>query len=72
MDNVFLLTGIAFILIGFILIVVGSLTTGNAKVAVGGFIGPIPFGFGNDPGLLRIVIIISAVTMLIFVLALLR
>lgn len=48
--------GILFVFIGMILIIIGSLaqakTAGgkesDVKVAVGGFIGPIPFGFFSD------------------------
>ena len=40
----------------------------NTKVAVGGFIGPIPFGFGNDKNLVWFVAILSAVLFLIWLL----
>ncbi len=52
--------GLFFIFLGFLLVAVGSLfqdagktkaeTSGraNTKIAVGGFIGPIPFGWAND------------------------
>ena len=47
--------GIFFIFLGFILVAASSLFqqtgtsgTGNAKIAWGGFIGPIPFGWAND------------------------
>lgn len=33
----------------------------DAKVAVVGFIGPIPVGFGNDPRLLQIALIIGII-----------
>lgn len=65
--------GIAMILLGFFLVFVGSLTgKGDSKVAVGGIIGFIPFGFGNDPQLVKIAIIISAVLAIIFILAALK
>jgi len=38
----------------------------NAKIAVGGFIGPIPFGFGNDKNLVWFVTIISLVLFLLW------
>ncbi|HIJ98456.1 TPA: DUF131 domain-containing protein [archaeon] len=54
--------GFAVVLIGFILIIAGALLSGgakNTKVAVGGFIGPIPFGFANDPKMLKVIMIIT-------------
>lgn len=48
--------GIVFIFVGILLISVGTIfgsgTTSNTKVAFGGFIGPLPFGFANDKGVL--------------------
>ena len=47
--------GAVVILIGFALVVIGALSSASAKdtkVAVGGFIGFIPFGFSNDKKLL--------------------
>ena len=49
--------GILLIFVGFIIILFGSSkgakdTSPKTKVAVGGFIGPIPFGFGNDKNLI--------------------
>ena len=53
--------GMILIFIGFILVFIGALTAlpkGDTKVAVGGFIGPIPFGFGNDKNLVWFVTIL--------------
>ncbi|MBI2650289.1 DUF131 domain-containing protein [Candidatus Woesearchaeota archaeon] len=36
----------------------------GAKVAVGGFIGPIPFGFGNDKNMVWFVAMLSLVLFL--------
>lgn len=61
--------GILFIIIGFIIVFFGALSgskDSKAKVAVGGFIGPIPFGFGNDKQLVWIVTILSIAVFLIF------
>ncbi len=53
-------TGLFLIVLGFLLVIAGSLLqesrakqggTGKAtgpKIAVGGFIGPVPFGWAND------------------------
>ena len=56
--------GIIFILLGFILVFVGSLfgaKTGESKVAVVGLLGPIPFGFGNDKRLFVITLAIAVI-----------
>ncbi|MBI2578185.1 MAG: DUF131 domain-containing protein [Candidatus Aenigmarchaeota archaeon] len=65
--------GIAMILLGFLLVFVGTLTgKSDGKVAVGGVIGFIPFGFGNDPQLVKIAIVISAVLAILFIVMALR
>ena len=56
--------GILFIIIGFAILFFSQFmfskdTTSKTKVAIGGFIGPIPFGFGNDKNLLLLVILLS-------------
>jgi len=63
--------GILLIFIGFIIVFIGAFlsatkqtSTDKAKVAVGGFIGPIPFGFGNDKNLVWFVTILSLVLFL--------
>lgn len=64
--------GILLIFIGFIIVFVGTFlsatkqasTDSKTKVAVGGFIGPIPFGFGNDKNLVWFVTILSLVLFL--------
>jgi uncharacterized protein (TIGR00304 family) len=63
--------GISLIFIGIIIIIFGSIsqatkTDSKTKVAFGGFIGPIPFGFGNDKQLVYFVIILSAVIFILF------
>ena len=61
--------GIVIIFIGFIVVFFGILKgakTSSAKVAVGGFIGPIPFGFGNDKNLIWFVTILSVVLFLLW------
>ena len=64
--------GILLIIIGFTIVFFGFLkgakeTASNTKVAVGGFIGPIPFGFGNDRQLVWFVIILSLVLFLAWI-----
>lgn len=58
--------GMAVIFIGVIIVIIGSIINAQkgkteSKFAVGGFIGPIPFGFANDKGMLWFVIGISVV-----------
>ncbi|MEM7820850.1 MAG: DUF131 domain-containing protein [Candidatus Aenigmatarchaeota archaeon] len=72
MPNVLVLSGIVLLFIAIILIIFGTISRGEIKWAVGGFIGPIPFGFGNDPRLLWAVILISVMLLLIFILPLFK
>ena len=63
--------GILVILIGFALVFIGALTqasTGKSdtKVAVGGFIGFIPFGFANDKKMMWVLIALMAVVLVFF------
>lgn len=61
--------GILLILIGFILIILGSvLSAENIKVAAGGFIGPIPFGFFTDKKMFYILLAIFAFLVLFWIL----
>lgn len=65
------LIGIIVVFIGIFLIILGSLleaSEGKTKFAVGGFIGPIPFGFASEKGMLYLVIAISLVLFVLFVL----
>ena len=60
--------GFAVVFFGIVLIIIGSLLgagEGKTKIAVGGFIGPIPFGFANDRTLLYAVIAISMIVFII-------
>ena len=63
--------GVLVILIGFALVFIGALTqafTGKSdtKVAVGGFIGFIPFGFGNDKRLLWVLVAFMGLALAFF------
>jgi len=67
MESTILLLGIALILIGFFLVLLSallSLKAGKAEVAVGGFIGPIPFGFATSKNMLIAVMLLSLFTFL--------
>lgn len=60
--------GIALILVGFFVVIIGSLTGKDVKVGVGGFIGPFAFGWANDPQMLKWVMAITVIIALIFLL----
>ena len=67
--------GILIIFIGFIIVLIGALTAapkGETKVAVGGFVGFIPFGFANDRRLLWALIAIMGVMLLFWIVSQLR
>ena len=71
MNHQLLTLGILIILVGFAIVVIGSLTgtqKGDTKVAVGGFIGFIPFGFANDKRLLYVLVGIMAILIFFFLL----
>jgi len=72
MENLIII-GLILLFVGIILIIVGSISSAkNVKFGFGGFIGPIPFGFANDPRLLWIVIIVTIVLLIVFIFPLLR
>ena len=61
--------GIVIIFIGLIIVLIGALTSshkGETKVAVGGFVGFIPFGFANDKRMLYILLGFMGIALLIF------
>jgi len=70
--------GVVILILGFIIVFLGMMlqaqqlqnekhTKGsNVKVAVGGFFGPIPFGFGNDKTLMYVVMAVSVFFMLMW------
>ncbi len=65
--------GMIVIFIGMILIFIGALSSvkdgkTDAKVAVGGFIGFIPFGFGNDKKLMYFAMGLTAVMFFVWIL----
>lgn len=66
--------GTLFVFLGMILIIIGALTQAqtkdqksSAKVAVGGFIGFIPFGFANDKRMMYVVIGLMAVLVVFYI-----
>jgi len=73
-QNTMILIGIALIFIGFFIILLSSISGKESKswFGIGGFIGPVPFGFANDPKMLKIIIIVTAAFFIIFVLLLMK
>ena len=65
MSDQLIFFGIIFIFIGILLLMLGSLSGENGKVefGVGGFIGPVPFGWASSPRMLKWVMIISIAVM---------
>lgn len=76
----FISAGIVTVFLGFILIFIGLIVplaternlSGRTRVAVGGFIGPIPFGFANDTRLFLLVLLVSALIAAVWLLSFLR
>ncbi|MEM5812230.1 MAG: DUF131 domain-containing protein [Candidatus Aenigmatarchaeota archaeon] len=69
MENFFLFLGLAFVIIGILIIVAAALLgkgEGKAEVGIGGFIGPIPFGFATNKGMLYLVIALSIIILAVF------
>ena len=67
--------GILVILLGFAIVFIGSFLgtqKSETKVAVGGFVGFIPFGFANDRKLLWALIAIMGVMLLFWIVSQLR
>ena len=67
----FFALGVLLIIIGFLIVFFGMFFgakegASSTKVAIGGFIGPIPFGFGNDKNFVWFVTILSLVLFLLW------
>lgn len=63
-----MLLGFLLVFVGMAIIVVGGLIGegGEANVAVGGFIGPIPFGFANNSKMLKLLYVVLAAVFIFF------
>ncbi|MBU5678292.1 MAG: DUF131 domain-containing protein [Candidatus Nanoarchaeia archaeon] len=68
-SNSIMIAGVVLIFIGILLIlfslIIGE-TTGRTKFSIGGFIGPLVFGFGNDPKMVRFAVIVSLIMLALF------
>ena len=70
MNQNLLSLGILIIFIGFIIVFTGALSNakkGDAKFAVGGFVGFIPFGFANDKNMMWGLLVFMAVSLFLFI-----
>ena len=68
MSQQLILLGILIIFIGFIVVFIGALSQkAETKIAVGCFIGFIPFGFANDKRLLWILLAFMGIILFFFV-----
>ena len=64
--------GMVIIIVGVIFVIAGAIKASRSsetetKVAVGGFIGPIPFGFANDRAVLYILIGLMVFTLIVWI-----
>ena len=63
--------GIIFIIVGIAIILFSALKNNdnsNTKIAIGGFIGFIPFGFANDKNMMYVLLGIMILALLMFIL----
>ena len=73
MEETLIKFGIILIFVGFLMVFLGAILSAkseNVKFGFGGFIGPIPFGFANDPRMLVLIIAISLLILLLFIFSL--
>ena len=71
MNQNLLSLGILIIFIGFVIVFTGALSNvkkGDAKFAVGGFVGFIPLGFANDKMMLWVLMGVMGIALLFFLL----
>lgn len=66
--------GIIFLFLGTIFVIMGTFTQAkepgkesSVKVGVGGFIGPIPFGFANDKKVMYAVVSLMVVLIILYI-----
>jgi len=72
MEEQLVIIGFLVVFIGIIIIFIGSfLSASKSKESkfewgIGGFIGPIPFGFGNNPKMVYLIMIVSLILFILF------
>ncbi len=70
------MAGFVLLIVAVILIITGSLLgaekSGKVEWSVGGFIGPIPFGWASSPEMLKWTMLVSVLLVVFLALVLLR
>ncbi len=64
--------GIILVFLGIAVILMAALGSKDVKVGFGGFIGFLPFGWANEPAMLKWVIAITAVIAIVFIIFMLK
>lgn len=64
--------GIILVFLGIAIILIASSGSKDVKVGFGGFIGPFPFGWANDPAMLKWIMAITAVIAIVFIVFMLK
>ncbi|RLJ09584.1 MAG: TIGR00304 family protein [Candidatus Aenigmatarchaeota archaeon] len=70
MDERIIILGVLVIFIGMFLIIAGSLVgkQGRVEWGIGGFIGPIPFGFATNKNMLYGIVAVSLIMLAVYLL----
>lgn len=71
MEQNIILLGFVFIIIGIVLLIFGAIggnSSVKTKIAFGGFIGPIPFGFASEPRMFKFLLSFMIIVLALFVL----
>ncbi len=72
MEQNVIILGMALVLIGIFLLIIGSFvgTKGESKAewSIGGFIGPVPFGFASNRNMLYLTIAICLAVLIFYLL----
>ena len=69
MASPFLVVGLILLLVGFIFIIISAFSgsgKGDLKIAAGGFVGPIPFGFFSSPQMLWVWLVMIVAFLLVW------
>ena len=76
MSQELVMAGFVLLIVAVILIITGSLLgaekSGKVEWSVGGFIGPIPFGWASSPEMLKWTMLVSVLLVVFLALVLLR
>lgn len=66
------MVGLILVIVGVVLVILGNSSVKDSKIGFGGVIGPFVVGFGNDPQLTKIAIVVSVIMAILFILFFLR